>query len=174
MLLRALLGGFTTFRKKRMAWSNWLLEGSYPTENLQKFQKVRVSTIRPALFGKGMNVNGIFPQSIGKHQEWEYKTSQHSLISTGIHPSVPIEVLHVHFLLPSFLFGFYSFQFIFCVIWRVLYLSIYLSILADNERRTWKWFLFLYRDVPSDNIVWIQAGNVQKHPISLARNQDAK
>lgn len=33
---------------------------------------------------------------------------------------------------------------------------------------------FLYTDVSFDNFVWIQAGNIQKPPISLAYTQDSR
>lgn len=59
--------------------------------------------------------------------------------------SVPTKVLHLCFILPSFL-----------------------------RKEDIEDISFLYTDVPFDNIVWIRAGNIQKPPISLAHTRDPR
>lgn len=143
MHLRALLSEFTSLRKNRMAWSNWLLEGSYPLANLQNVQKVGFSTIHPAVLRQGVNVL-YFCSQLGNF--WGEDTKHHNaalpqlaFMSMLTNLFVPRKVLHMPFDLPRFILSLSSF----CVISRLFFFFKILSILwADNGRRH---FLFIHR-----------------------------
>jgi len=94
-------------------------------------------------------------------------------MSLYTNPSIPTKVLHMHFILPSFLLSICSFQFIFCVISRD-FKYIYIYIVGRKWKEDTEDFYFLYTDVPFESIVWVQAGNIQKPPISLAYTQDSR